>query len=466
MKMKTKVIYVTGPSGTDRLFYKISERLKDYKDIESYFIATTRWNFIYLNQKITEKQLFLIDYKKENPIQKPDLRYLQEKEKEYSFNIWDFWETTAIRKKSRDNINQKVILSWFEYTIKTTEEIFEKVKPDYILTYGLAGFQSLLIYLIAKKNGIKTINLSSIPISNRFSFCESFEYSWPLIEQEYKAMIKAGIDEENENRSINFIRQYQNSPYRPDCITKIRKSLSQKVESYFKHLKLIIESRQFPEYIYEHFLLWPLRERFYKKIGIFEKPSKGEKYVLFPLHFQPEVMVSLYGKWYVDQAGLIENISKSLPLNYKLYVKEHPFRCGNRTLAFYKRIKRLPNVRLIHPQQNNFNIIKNSSLITTITGTSGWEGLLFQKKVITFGDIYYNLCPGVIKVDKIKELPLIINRSLDKTIPLSEVVTFVGAMFAGSFPGLVRLPGDCADYSLKDENIILLADGIKRYIEA
>ena len=125
----------------------------------------------------------------------------------------------------------------------------------------------------------------------------------------------------------------------------------------------------------------------------------------------------------------------------------------------------MPNVRLIGPHENNFNMIKNCSLLTTITGSSGWEALLFQKPVITFGNIFYNAFEATKKVEKIDELPQIIKDKLNLKIDYDKLINYVVAIFNSSYEGLTQLPSDCHNHSLKEENIKLIAKGLFDYMD-
>ena len=51
----------------------------------------------------------------------------------------------------------------------------------------------------------------------------------------------------------------------------------------------------------------------------------------------------------IYQAFVVETISKNIPSNYKLYVKEHPamFASHARKIDFYKRITLLPNLEWV-----------------------------------------------------------------------------------------------------------------------
>lgn len=51
--------------------------------------------------------------------------------------------------------------------------------------------------------------------------------------------------------------------------------------------------------------------------------------------------------FYIDELSMIKNISKALPYNYQLYIKEHQAMSGERPFSFYKELKKLKNIRII-----------------------------------------------------------------------------------------------------------------------
>ena len=63
--------------------------------------------------------------------------------------------------------------------------------------------------------------------------------------------------------------------------------------------------------------------KIFKLYGTKNIEDLPEKNVFFAMHFQPEQSTLTQGIWSVNQVALIENISKSLPMNYTLIVKEH-----------------------------------------------------------------------------------------------------------------------------------------------
>ena len=107
----------------------------------------------------------------------------------------------------------------------------------------------------------------------------------------------------------------------------------------------------------------------------------------------PETTSLLNGNDYMNQAFVVETISKNIPSNYKLYVKEHPamFTSHARKIDFYKRITLLPNLELVPIYADGLKLIKNSKLVISIDGSSNFEAMLMRKPALylKFLDIHF-----------------------------------------------------------------------------
>jgi len=140
--------------------------------------------------------------------------------------------------------------------------------------------------------------------------------------------------------------------------------------------------------------------------------------------------------FYTDQIAVITNIAKSLPIGYKLLVKEHPVMetQGWRPISFYKQIMDLPNVQLIHPSVSSEEIIKKSSLVITIRGTTSLEATFFGKpSIVLKPDIGYNTIPSITILENIERLPDAINNTLNKNVDPSELNNYIDFLEKNSF---------------------------------
>ncbi|MEK9154020.1 MAG: hypothetical protein AAB798_00960, partial [Patescibacteria group bacterium] len=149
--------------------------------------------------------------------------------------------------------------------------------------------------------------------------------------------------------------------------------------------------------------------------------------------FEPEMAMLVLAPRWTDQINLIKQVAESLPLSFKLYVKEHPGMVGFRTRAYYQKLNKIPNVKLIHPNHDSHQIIKDAQIVATQTGTAGWEALLLQKPVITFGDVYYNTLSMTAKCTNIEALPLLVKEKLEQhSHKENELVNFIASLLEDS----------------------------------
>lgn len=129
---------------------------------------------------------------------------------------------------------------------------------------------------------------------------------------------------------------------------------------------------------------------------------KIAKYVLFPLHFQPEQSTLVGGVFYANQVALVENISKSLPLGWTLIVKEHPRGRGSRPLWQYKHLASFPNV--LFNDAPTKELMNGASAVITITGTIALEAAVQGTPSICLGQTYFDHLDLIYKVQSFDDL--------------------------------------------------------------
>lgn len=122
--------------------------------------------------------------------------------------------------------------------------------------------------------------------------------------------------------------------------------------------------------------------------GLSKKIDKT--YALYYLQFDEDLSLLRWSK-IQNQLSLLRALSKELKTrNVKLVVKEHPFAVGTRNLSYYCRLLSISNLRLVRLNTDRSLLLNNSKGVITITGTIGREALMQGKKVVAFGNPYYN----------------------------------------------------------------------------
>ncbi|MCR5405373.1 MAG: hypothetical protein K6E88_01180 [Lachnospiraceae bacterium] len=370
-----------------------------------------------------------------------DMEYLEMIEKEYShfknlnmqlmcsqentrhYHFRYYWSVT--------NYDENML--WLELNYKKILGIFEEFKPDMILDFDNAELQRTIVNEVAYKKNVPYITVEY----SKFGY-----YKYPTFQN------TIGIDDYvvkqyNENLKLtpgelkdeyDYIHEYRNkstimnkefagtvtSQYERDSIIWILRVMRGKFHYFFdmdiakgnhklKKKNRILYAPSLP-YIKHYWQVMTLRRKFMGKNRLFEAPREGEDYVYMPLHLIPESTVFVKASYYVDELSLIEAVSKSLPVGWWLYVKEHQAMLGERSVDFYKKVRQLHNVRLV--QVNHYHDpkpwIMNAKGVITIVGTTAYEEALLGRRSILFGDVPFELIDGITKVHSYEELPELI----------------------------------------------------------
>ena len=418
------------------------------------------------NQKDLNYSALLLDedihksYKKE----KLDLEYLAMLEKEYGLpNLWPYisldriiYYNMHVREYpyNTSHYSHENMMKILQVTARAIIKFLEEEKPDALIFSVIGGIGSMFLYQIAKKKKIKTIIIGGTQVKTKYTITENYQ-TFNYINETFK---KIQCDEstylEYKKEAKKILDDFRASPEPYSATQSIDiKPINRRRHFSFLLPKNIIKStvwflktwffyfsgneRDDYDTIKPWYEIWDKIKRKIRILIGFDKfynqINFQEKYAFFPLHFEPEITTLLWAPFYIDQLWIIKQIAASLPLSYKLYVKEHPSMFGYRHRSFYKELKKIPNIKLVPPSQEGFNLIKNAQIVLTITGTAGWEALILKKPVITFGDVFYNELPMVKRCRAIEELPYLIKQQLENFhYQEDDIINFLAAIHAES----------------------------------
>ena len=433
--------------------FGIIKAIQDKHDCEFYTIVDVddKPRKFFENQKLVnfQKIWYYRDHVLLEKNNKPDLDYLAHFEKKYNIKLWNvayadkkFYKYNRFYKFSYDEI-----LSIMEQTCKFYEGVLEDSKPNFLLMGLFDSYRKHRLYEICKAKGIKILMLGST----------RFGYRGKITNDEKKFGLNGHLKEismEGKNQSINELRGYLNkfdhSKLQKQMKVKHSKESKQKrfstIAKFFlkggtstskKHYsryglsrtKLIRKSFQF--FKNKKAISTLMNKKFIQKI------DNKNPFVYFPLHSEPERALSIAAPFYTNQIEVITHIAKSLPVGYNLYVKDHPgmsFKAGpGRTISFYNQIMDLPNVKLLHPEVSQDEILKSCSLVITINGTTGLEAAFYGKPTLTLVETLYSHLPSVITIKTPEDLPHAIIQALEKKVEPSSLEEFVNFIEANSF---------------------------------
>jgi len=408
---------------------------------------------VLLDEEIHEK------YKQE----KLDAGYLNWLEKEYGLpNLWPYLYIDRILMNGqfireypydRPALSHEEMMRAMQIAAKEIISFLKTEKPDFLVMSVVSSLGSMLLYHIAKKEGVKTFIIRPSRLSSDYYIAsENYTgFSWAEkifaeLQSEKRVSPKkqeaTSILEKFRNRPAPFIKDFHPSEKSINKLKQFGFLSPQKLISnirWFIKLNLTYFLKRKRDYTDEipWYSIWDKIKRKCRKIrgynSLYSKPDFSEKFAFYPLQLQPEISTMLLAPLYTDQITNIRHIARSLPIEFKLYVKEHFNMFGFRPRSFYKELLKIPNVKLIDPAVPGFNLIQNAKLILVLTATTGWEAIFLKKPVITFGEIFYNALSMVKRCHSFEELPYAVRDRLENfKHNEEELVNFISAMLEDS----------------------------------
>ncbi len=188
----------------------------------------------------------------------------------------------------------------------------------------------------------------------------------------------------------------------------------------------------------------------------YRNPNFEEKFFFYPLHYPAESRLTFWNAHCWRQEFIVEYVARSLPQGYKLYVKPHPEWATAFPLEGLKILSEISNVRLIPPHIPSAQLIQNSAGVVVVNSTTGYEAILQNKPVISFGTEFYNAYPSVLCVENFRDLPMLLYRALhQKDNADATLISFVNAFLSASRPGDFE--------NLDNKDIVLIVDGVLDY---
>jgi hypothetical protein len=391
-----------------------------------------------------------------------DWRFLNKLEKEYGIpNLWPFifvdrvvMHNLLVREYPYDKspYTSDEIIKIFQVKAKAIINFLEKEKPDVIYFPIVGSIGNTLLYYLAKRKKIKTLFGIETRIGRGCILSEDYK-SFSYAENLFDYLMANNQNSKKIDAAKKYLDSWHktqspylcHSPYDQDKDFRLRplkwltpKNLIRSFSWFAKLFYSYLKGRQ-----NDYCDVKPLgavidksRRKLRTLIGfsrLYDKVDLTEDFAFYPLHYEPEAATMLMAPFWTDQINLVTQIAKSLPLRFKLYIKEHPAMVGYRTRGYYKKLKKIPNVKLIDADFPSFDLVQKTKLVITITGTVGWEAILSKKPVITFGYVNYNKLSTVKKCENIEQLPCLVKEQLENfQSDEKELLNFIGAIMEES----------------------------------
>ena len=360
------------------------------------------------------------------PLGKPDLARLARYEMAFGGDAGLFGAVVADRRlfmgpdcaftqDYRRRFTDDELLFILQRGIEKVEALFDRLKPDLVVSFICVTMLDYVAYLVAKARGIRFLNLRPTRIGDRVALSQRLNDPSPELAAQYRRLLTGEQSqfEEEARRYIQRVRE-QHGRYEGVISPSDKPALRSNASKFARIDRLVAAVRRYFAYRNStaasdnhvpdplrrlYFTAWrnprqAVRTRaFFRGRYVREADLAGIRYVFFPLHTEPEVSLLVYGRPYVNQIEIVRMLAMSLPVDMVLVVKEHPWMVGKRSLSAYQKMLDIPRVRFADPALEARTLVKQADLIAVVTGSVALEAAMLDKPVVTFGDCPYNLLP-------------------------------------------------------------------------
>lgn len=329
----------------------------------------------------------------------------------------------SIRQDYRPRFPHGRRLAILDIALQEIGRLFDEVNPDAVATIYTATFGDCLGHQFAAARGTRALDLRLARLKNHVMFADGVSEPPPHIAAIHESFRETGVPEDLAREAEDYIesvvtkhamyegvlpagekRAAASSGSRRAAPGGMSARLRQTAGA-FRHWRKLKKpphchdlQQQDPlmHAVYRRFLnpfnLWRIRRALGGQLVRKEDLSELD-FALYPLHVEPETVISQFARPYLNQIEAIRNIAMSLPVGMTLLVKDHPMMTAKRTLGYYKKILEIPNVRLADFSLASESVLPRARLVVILRGAIGLEAVLKRIPVVCMGKAMFSLLP-------------------------------------------------------------------------
>ncbi len=445
------LLCITGSKSEAHQFVLIARELIKV-NIKMHLATSRPMVYDYVKSEMDWSDISFFEIKKIKKIQSIDNKLLEKYTKP---NIAEIISSEQVISHWKEKYKFNLLLNFIE----KFETLITEKNIDILMKYPTCSLIGRTAFSVMSANNKKTLIINTGPIVTETFTLNDIDEGW--LWSEFFKMY-------NENLSISSDIKNQVSIIVDSVIKDKRKSIVIKklnIKSTLYHI--ILYAYQKIRFINDPIQFNEMKKEINFAIGKlqiapnYSKLNKEKKYVFFPFHIPWDAQIATRNPMFYSQEAIAEMISRSLPPNYTLYVKEHPYYCGGVNKKMLSKIKKLKNVEILDPSISSLDIIENAKAIITINSTAGWESIIMKKPLIVLGNPYYAYFKQSYKVENINLLPNILNTALhvgnkNYEVNLDDWYKFIYSSVSSSHSGSMSLYKNYMGLGKKiDENRIM-----------
>jgi|TARA_B110000263_G_C15302810_1_gene508852 hypothetical protein len=416
----------------------VANYFQKFEDYELYAIVdcpSNAKNFFKNQQLVKFKKIWFLHEQIQNSTNF-SIENLKNYENKYDLNLWELLTNERIFYKYNQfyNFEKNTLLSIDYQILEFFENILNSISPDVLLTKD-PGFHHLEILVrMCKKRSIQVLMPFVPKLVNRViitddptNFNPKINYNTCTTKTKNFSELEKYFENKNTTKNLQkFVKTFSSSTtnMKFKVLLKYLFSNSESQRELYTYY-----GRKKHKVVLSYILLLikkKIRKNFIDK-NLTMQPELNTPFVYFALGVDMERNLLIGSPLLNNQIEIIRTIVKSLPVNFSLYVKETPGQATRewRNIAEYKEIMNIPNVKLIHPQFSSKDLLKHSSLVMTIAGSSAFEATIYQKPSIVFSKTIYSILPSVTVATDLTKLRDTIKNSLLTKVEANDIGKYI-----------------------------------------
>ena len=345
------------------------------------------------------------------------------------------------------------------------EKIFDDFKPDIFLpALGISGIETSIIENICNQRKIPFTIFAGTRIKSFFAFASNTQLLFPQIDDTYKKNIQKynRLNKSSKFRKAEILyKLLMQELHNPDYFDRVNSRFN--IEKYdnsysgtflwiFNSFMKLFKGKNIFKYFFWIFnpkktkilyfyLLYRIQQKKLTNINFYDQVNYKEKYIYYTLHCSPEYSINMQGTMWMNQINTIELIAKSIPSDWKVYVKEHPgtLVARLRPYNYYNDIKKIPNVKLIPIDADMHKIINNAQMVAVVVGTAGWEAIQRGIPSIAFAENTWDILKLSKRVSNYENLSIDIYQESKRVSKITKferrkrLICYIAAVLEHSF---------------------------------
>ncbi|OGE76832.1 MAG: hypothetical protein A3C85_03995 [Candidatus Doudnabacteria bacterium RIFCSPHIGHO2_02_FULL_48_21] len=307
----------------------------------------------------------------------------------------------------KQNVSDEEIIAYVKALYKLIATIHNEFKPDIVVLPNFVSLPHLMFDRYAVKHGIKMLAVSDSKVHGIGIFVHNQQEDTGTFFERLAELNTGKVVSKNQERARQYIAEFREKFKRPVYSDHLYKKhswlarIKQELSPYYYSLRWLLDPKRKIDYLpnlgptIDYRPPWiKLRDHYarkrytkFMKNFVFYPLEKLDKYIYFPLQSQPETTIDVRAPFFANQIETARLVAMSLPDDYTLVVKEHPWMIGKRPPSYIEKIARTPNVKLIDWRIPSEKVLRGAAAVVGPSCTTLAEAAFYHKPAVQLGNL-------------------------------------------------------------------------------